>query len=55
MSTGRLKAVIGVSVLTLVSGIFSLALAGSASAVGAPPWEPDPGSVGGLTFYNAAG
>jgi hypothetical protein len=55
MSTGRPKAVIGFSVLTLVAGIFSFALAGSASAAGAPPWEPDPDSVGGLIFYNAAG
>jgi hypothetical protein len=55
MNTGRLKALIGVSVLTLVSGISSFVLAGTASAQGTPPWEPDPVSVGGLLFYNAAG
>ena len=26
-----------------------------AGAVTVPPWEPDPGSVGGLTFYNSSG
>ncbi len=26
-----------------------------AGAVTVPPWEPDPGSVGGLIFYNASG
>ncbi len=51
----RKKGTIAAGVLALVSGIFTAGFAGTASAQGTPPWEPDPGSVGGLTFYNAAG
>ncbi len=38
------------SAVTLTAG-----LAGTASAAGSPPWEPDSSSVGSLTFYNAQG
>ncbi len=51
----RKKGTIAAGVLALVSGIFTAGFAGTASAQGNPPWEPDPGSVGGLIFYNAAG
>lgn len=45
---------------TLSAGALSLAAAvvGPATHAGAstaPPWEPDPDSVGGLVFYNASG
>ena len=47
---------------TLLSGTAVLAVAvgllvgtGSAALAAAPPWEPDPSSIGGLTFYDAAG
>ncbi len=32
-----------------------LAGSGGAALAAAPPWEPDPSSIGGLTFYDAAG
>ena len=51
----RKKGTMAAGVLTLVSGIFTAGFAGPTSAQGNPPWEPDPGSVGGLIFYNAAG
>ena len=51
----RTKGTVAVGVLALVSGIFTVGLAGTASAAGNPPWEPDPSSVGGLVFFNAAG
>ncbi len=51
----RTKGTVAVGVLALVSGIFTVGLAGTASAAGNPPWEPDPSSVGGLAFFNAAG
>jgi len=44
-----------VAVATAACGALAVGLATSAYAAGAPPWEPDPTSVGGLTFYNAAG
>src|ERR1700685_2833842 len=44
-----------VVVATVATGGMLVGLAGSAAAAGNPPFEPDPGSVGGLTFYNAAG
>jgi hypothetical protein len=50
-----LKSGVAVAVGTLAAGVLSLALAGTASASGPPPWEPDGNSVGGLIFYNAAG
>jgi Bacterial Ig-like domain (group 3) len=40
---------------TLLAGLLPLLTAGAASAVTGPPWEPDPNSAGGLTFYDAAG
>jgi len=36
-------------------GVTSTVAPSPASAATAPPWEPDPSSVGALTFYNAAG
>jgi hypothetical protein len=51
----RTKGTVAVGVIALVSGIFTAGLAGTASAAGNPPWEPDPSSVGGLVFFNAAG
>ncbi len=51
----RTKGTFGVGVIALVSGILTTGLAGTASAAGNPPWEPDPNSVGALVFYNAAG
>jgi hypothetical protein len=51
----RIKGTIAVGVLALVSGILTTGFAGPAAAAGNPPWEPDPSSVGGLAFYNAAG
>jgi len=41
---------LGGSVLTGLLGI-----GGPSASAATPPWEPDPGSVGGLTFFNAAG
>ena len=56
MKTGRLTVALGSALLALTSGLITLGLpAGPAAAAGPPPWEPDPGAVGGLTFYNAAG
>lgn len=36
-------------------GIVAIASPAPAGASTTPPWEPDPSSVGGLVFYNAAG
>jgi hypothetical protein len=58
MTTARVKVLLGVSLLTLtalLSGLFALALPGTAGAQTTPPWEPDPDAVGGLVFFNAAG
>ena len=41
---------LGGSVLIGLVGI-----GGPSASAAAPPWEPDPGSVGALTFFNAAG
>jgi Bacterial Ig-like domain (group 3) len=41
--------------LTAVAAGLFIGGVGAASAATAPPWEPDSSSVGGLTFYNAAG
>jgi Big-like domain-containing protein len=41
--------------MTVAAGSLIAGFAGSASAAGAPPWEPNASSVGGLTFFNAAG
>ena len=54
MKTSRFRAVLGSALLALTAGVLTLGAAGTASAA-TPPWEPDPGSVGGLTFFNAAG
>lgn len=43
-----------VAVVT-ASGLAAFGWTAAASASGAPPWEPDPSSVGTLLFYNAAG
>jgi len=48
------KVMAGAASLAIASSVF-LGAAGTASAAAAPPWEPDPSSVGGLTFYDAAG
>jgi Bacterial Ig-like domain (group 3) len=40
---------------TLLAGLLPLITAGPASAITGPPWEVDPNSAGGLTFYDAAG
>lgn len=50
-----LRTITAAAVATLASGILVAGWAGSASASGNPPWEPDGNSVGGLYFYNAAG
>jgi hypothetical protein len=42
-----------VSSTALAVGVTASSASGSSPA--APPWEPDTSSVGGLTFYNAAG
>jgi hypothetical protein len=43
----------GTAVLAVAAGLL-VGFSGTALAV-APPWEPDPSSIGGLTFYDAAG
>jgi Bacterial Ig-like domain (group 3) len=43
----------GTAVLAVAAGLL-VGFSGTALAA-APPWEPDPGSIGGLTFYDAAG
>ncbi len=43
------------TIATIATGSLVAGFSGSASAAGNPPWEPDSSSVGGLTFYNAAG
>jgi hypothetical protein len=50
-----LTSVAGVAVAVLASGGLVAGFAGSGHAAVPPPWEPDNSSVGGLTFYNAAG
>ena len=54
-TTAVVVTVILVGGSTLASGLLAAFDATPASAVTVPPWEPDPGSVGGLVFYNAAG
>jgi hypothetical protein len=56
-------AIMTISVKRVMAGAASLAIAssvilgavGTAQAAATPPWEPDPSSVGGLTFYDAGG
>ena len=58
MTTRRFRVAFGSTLLALVwaiAGIVTFGWAGPASAAGTPPWEPDPNSVGGLLFFNAAG
>lgn len=50
-----LTSVASVAVATVASGGLLVGFAGSAAAGGPPPFEPDANSVGGLTFYTAAG
>jgi hypothetical protein len=50
-----LTSVAAATVAAVASGGLLAGLATSAQAAGAPPWEPDASSVGGLIFYNAAG
>jgi hypothetical protein len=53
-----LRSVASVAVVAAVaSGALVMGFASSASAAGAPPWEPvaNPPEVGGLLFYNASG
>jgi hypothetical protein len=50
-----LTTVAAVAIATVASGGLLAGFAGSAAAATPPPWEPDGNSVGGLTFYNAAG
>ncbi len=45
------RLVVAVGSLLLVTG--GLAASGGAAQAAAPPYEPDPGSIGALTFYNA--
>ncbi|MBV9872288.1 MAG: Ig-like domain repeat protein [Frankiaceae bacterium] len=40
---------------TVAAGGVFASFAPSASAAGNPPWEPDPSSAGGLSFYDSAG
>jgi hypothetical protein len=50
-----LRSIATVALATAATGALAMGWAGSASAAGAPPWEPDPTSVGALTFFNASG
>jgi hypothetical protein len=43
-----------VATATIAAGTLAAGFGGTAFGA-APPWEPDPGSVGGLLFFNAAG
>jgi Bacterial Ig-like domain (group 3)/WxL domain surface cell wall-binding len=45
--------IVGAAVLAVAAGL--LAGSGGAALAAAPPWEPDASSIGGLTFYDAAG
>ncbi len=53
-TTVLLGATLALSAILAV-GVASVVVPSRASAATAPPWEPDPSSVGALTFYNAAG
>jgi hypothetical protein len=44
-----------VAMATVAAGSLAAGFGGTAFAGTAPPWEPDPGSVGGLVFFNVAG
>jgi hypothetical protein len=44
----------GVATLAITGGVLAASI-GSAAAASSPPWEPDPGSLGSLTFYNSSG
>jgi len=48
------RALVGVTALALASGTVGIITAGSAFAA-TPPYEPDSGSIGSLTFYDAGG
>jgi Bacterial Ig-like domain (group 3) len=54
MKFGVRRLVVAASSLALVAAGLA-ATAVSAQAVAPPPWEPDPTSIGALSFYNAAG
>jgi Bacterial Ig-like domain (group 3) len=54
MKTYKTRAMAGAAALAIVGGLL-VAGGGAASAATIPPWEPDPTSIGGLTFYNASG
>jgi Bacterial Ig-like domain (group 3) len=50
-----LSSLAAVAVAAAASGGLLVGGATGAAAATNPPWEPDPSSVGGLTFYNSAG
>lgn len=51
-----LKSAVAAAAAIAIAGAGVVAGAGSASAyTGTPPWEPDPGSLGSLSFYDATG
>jgi hypothetical protein len=47
-------AITSAAVLAIAGGVLA-ATVGMAAAATTPPWEPDPGALGSLTFYNSAG
>src|SRR6478609_1772735 len=53
VATSRGKHFLGLAVVVAVA--MSLVIGGSALAASAPPFEPDPSSLGGLRFFSAAG
>lgn len=54
MSINLTKRIASLSAIAIVAATLTLGSAGVAGAT-PPPWEPDPGSSGGLTFFDANG
>lgn len=51
----RLRSIAAVLGATVLAATGVVSLAGAASAATTPPWEPDPGSQGSLSFFDASG
>jgi len=50
-----LRPVIASAAALVITGGVVAATVGTAAAATTPPWEPDPSSIGSITFYNSSG
>jgi Bacterial Ig-like domain (group 3) len=50
-----IKRLLGASAVAAAASAMLMTLGGGVASAATPPWEPDPGSAGAITFYNSAG